>query len=96
MDYTVRIWDPTRGEELLRLDLPRVIVKQLQWSPDNRHLAAATTCGAVYVWDGSRGYEYVDSEEYYLGSPVLASNTPTNWFKRAVMRRACALRTDAS
>jgi WD40 repeat protein/tetratricopeptide (TPR) repeat protein len=34
----VRIWDPSKGEELLSLDIPAALVA---WSPDGRQLAAA-------------------------------------------------------
>jgi WD40 repeat protein/tetratricopeptide (TPR) repeat protein len=39
----VRIWDPSKGEELLSLDIPAALVawSLVAWSPDGRQLAAA-------------------------------------------------------
>jgi tetratricopeptide (TPR) repeat protein len=63
-DKTVRVWDPTRGEELLRFDVPDTEVTQCQWSPEGRRLAASGADGAIRIWDASTGYHFLNSQEY--------------------------------
>jgi tetratricopeptide (TPR) repeat protein len=63
-DKTVRVWDPTRGEELLRFDVPDAVVTQCQWSPDGRRLAAVGADGTILIWDASAGHHYLNSQEH--------------------------------
>jgi tetratricopeptide (TPR) repeat protein len=63
-DRTVRIWDPSNGEELLRFDVADARVEQLQWSADGRRLAAACTDGSVLIWNASPGYDFVHGGAY--------------------------------
>jgi tetratricopeptide (TPR) repeat protein len=65
-DNTVRIWDPLRGEEILRLDVAQADNTPLEWSPDGHRLAAAGKDGEIYVWDASPGYQFVQIERYFI------------------------------
>jgi tetratricopeptide (TPR) repeat protein len=62
--FTAVVWDPTRGEELLRFDVPDAEVTQCQWSTDGRCLAASGADGTILIWDASAGYDFLNSQEY--------------------------------
>jgi tetratricopeptide (TPR) repeat protein len=63
LDGTVRVLDPSAGEELLCFYTPAGTVTQLRWSPDGLRLAAAAN-GKILIWDASPGYAYLKSKQY--------------------------------
>jgi WD40 repeat protein len=50
-DQTVRVWDATRGRELLALKGHTDAVTGVAISPDGRRVIAGGRDGAVTVWD---------------------------------------------
>ncbi|MGA2253760.1 MAG: protein kinase, partial [Thermoguttaceae bacterium] len=59
-DGTVRIWDPTTGQELLSL-----FGSFAAWSSDGRCLATiGDPDGTVRIWDASLGYAFASGIEY--------------------------------
>ena len=49
-DGTVRIWDPSSGEQLLALDGHDALVSSVAFSPDGSQLASIGAEGMVRVW----------------------------------------------
>jgi WD40 repeat protein len=54
-DGTARIWDATRGDELLRLSGHAPGMTMAVFSPDGRHVATSDTSGAVRLWHAATG-----------------------------------------
>jgi WD40 repeat protein/serine/threonine protein kinase len=52
----VKVWDPLRGIELVRMP-GQSWVLQVAWSPDGKRLASATVTSLVLVWDAETGQQ---------------------------------------
>ena len=50
-DGTIRLWDPSSGEQLRAIKLcpPHGTISQVAFTPDGRHLATANRNGTVYI-----------------------------------------------
>ena len=54
-DSSVRLWDPTTGKELLKLDGHRFPVESVGFSPDGGTLASVGRDGAICLWELPNG-----------------------------------------
>jgi WD40 repeat protein len=50
-DKTVRVWDATTNQEVVRFQERFPVVTAVAFSPDGDRLAAASTSEVIYVWD---------------------------------------------
>ena len=51
----VRIWDPSTGRELARIETKTEVNNAVAFSPDGGRIAAASMVGALEVWDAGTG-----------------------------------------
>ena len=51
---TLKIWDASRGEEILTLGEPMGDIRSVAYSPDGRQLAAGSLDAGIRIWDTSR------------------------------------------
>jgi len=63
-DGQLKLIDSKSCEELLDLRDNGNSISQLTWSPDGHRLAGIDSDGEVIVWDASRGYENIESDDY--------------------------------
>ena len=54
-DDTLRIWDATSGEALMRLEGHESLVNALAYSPDGRHIVSGSLDSTLRIWDATSG-----------------------------------------
>jgi WD40 repeat protein/serine/threonine protein kinase len=54
-DGLVKLWDPSRGAELVRMPGHQYWVMSVAWSPDGKQLASASGDRLVMTWDAQTG-----------------------------------------
>ena len=57
IDDSVRVWDPSTGEEAFVLRGDPGEFHDVSWDPDGARLAAASSDGQIWIWDATRGFE---------------------------------------
>ena len=81
-DKLVKIWDPARGAELIRMEGHKYQVMGVSWSPDGQRLASASGDFLVMTWDAATGQrlqtmrghnDFVDAVKWSPDGSRLAS-----------------------
>lgn len=62
-DTIIRVWDTSRGQELLSLEGHTDIVTSVTWSPDGQRLASGSDDKTIRIWDAATGAQ--------VSSPLL-------------------------
>jgi WD40 repeat protein len=73
-DHTVRLWDLTRGRELLRLDGHGAPISSIAIAPDGKSIATAAEDGFIHVWERRSGRHLHRLEAHHGDLEVAFTN----------------------
>jgi WD40 repeat protein len=63
-DKTIRVWDPTNGQDHLIYDQQGASENSVAWSPSSRFIASASSSRTVDVWDAKTGRQTTSYTEH--------------------------------